>query len=146
MTQPWTGAGGPAAVTSYSYDLQDHLTAVTDAEGNTTTYTYSDRDLMTQQTSPVSGVTTFAYDEHGEQVSEIDARGIVMTRSFYALDRVTAIAYPTPSLNITFTYDDAAVPFSKGRLTRIARHGEAVGYRLRPLRTYPSGRSLGLRL
>ncbi|HKI02004.1 MAG TPA: RHS repeat-associated core domain-containing protein, partial [Thermoanaerobaculia bacterium] len=129
VTQPWTGAGGPTAVTSYSYDVQDHLTAVTDAEGNTTTYTYSDRDLMIRQASPVSGVTTSAYNEHGEQVTEIDARGVVMTRSVDALDRVTAMNYPSPDLDITYTYDDPAVPFSKGRLTRIARHGEAVDYR-----------------
>jgi RHS repeat-associated protein len=129
ITQPWTGAGSAAAVTSYSYDVQDHLTAVTDAEGNTTTYTYGDRDLMTQEASPVSGLTTSAYNEHGEQVTEIDARGVVMTRAIDALDRVAAVTYPDPDLNITYTYDDPAVPFSKGRLTRIARHGESVDYR-----------------
>jgi RHS repeat-associated protein len=128
ITQPWTGAGSAAAVTSYSYDVQDHLTAVTDAEGNTTTYTYSDRDLMIQESSPVSGVTAHAYNEHGEQVNEIDARGIVTNRSIGALDRVTAVTYPDTDLNITYTYDDPAVPFSKGRLTRIARHGESVDY------------------
>ena len=132
MTQPWTGAGGPTAVTSYSYDVQDHLTAVADAEGNTTVYTYSDRDLLTQQRSPVSGVTTSAYDEHGEQITEIDARGVVMTRTVDVLDRVTAMTYPSSDLNVTYTYDDPSVPFSKGRLTRIARHGEPVGYRYDP--------------
>ena len=57
VRQPWTGQGGGEAVTSYEYDVQDHLTAVTDAEGNETVYTYSDRDLMTRQISPVSGFT-----------------------------------------------------------------------------------------
>ena len=129
LTQPWIGTGGGTAVTSYGYDVQDHLTQVTDAEGNVTTYTYSDRDVMTQQVSPASGTTTYAYDEHGELVTEIDARGIVMGRSVDALDRVTATTYPNSELNIAYTYDDAAVPFSKGRLTRITRHGEAVDYR-----------------
>src|SRR5829696_835425 len=41
VTQPWTGTGGGTAVTSYLYDLQDHLARVTDAEGNATSYTYS---------------------------------------------------------------------------------------------------------
>ena len=125
VTQPWTGAGGGTAATSYGYDVQDHLTQVTDAEGNVTTYTYSDRDVMTSQVSPASGT----YNEHGELVTEIDARGIVMTRTVDALDRVTAVTYPNPALNIGYTYDDPSVPFSKGRLTRIARHGEAVDYR-----------------
>ena len=128
VTQPWAGAGGGTAVTSYQYDVQDHLTRVTDAEGNITNYTYSDRDLMTAQVSPVSGTTTYAYDEHGELVTEIDARGIVMARTVDALDRVTTVTYPNPALNIAYTYDDPSVSFSKGRLTRIARHGEAVDY------------------
>ncbi len=49
VTQPWSGAGGGSAVTSYGYDVQDHLNRVADAEGNVTTYTYGDRDLMTSQ-------------------------------------------------------------------------------------------------
>ena len=127
VTQPW--AGGGTAVTSYGYDVQDHLNRVTDSEGNVTTYTYGDRDLMTAQTSPVSGTTGYAYNEHGELVSEIDARGITTVSTVDALDRVTAVTYPDPSLNISYTYDAPAVPFSKGRLTRIARHGGSVDYR-----------------
>ena len=51
VSQPWGGAGGGFAVTGYGYDVQDHLTQVTDAEGNGTTYTYSDRDLLTHELS-----------------------------------------------------------------------------------------------
>lgn len=129
VTQPWTGAGGGTAVTTYGYDVQDHLTQVTDAEGNVTHYTHSDRDLMTRQDSPVSGVTTYAYDEHGELRTEIDARGIVTTRDVDVLDRVTAERYPDSSLDVIYTYDDPAVSFSKGRLTRITRRGEWIDYR-----------------
>jgi YD repeat-containing protein len=111
VTQPWTGAGGGNAVTTYGYDVQDHLTAVTDAENNQTTYTYSDRDLMTRQVSPVSGTSTYTYNEHGELATEIDARNIVTTRTTNALDRVTAVSYPDPTLSTTYTYDTGA--FSK---------------------------------
>jgi len=119
VAQPW--AGGGTAVTSYAYDVQDHLTAVTDAEGNTTNYTYSDRDLMTQEASPVSGTTTHAYNEHGEMLSETEARGITTARTVDSLDRVTLIDSPDNALDTTYTYDDPAVPYSKGRLTRISR-------------------------
>ena len=126
VTQPWSGGG--TAVTSYSYDVQDHLAAVTDAEGNTTSYTYSDRDLMTQEASPVSGTTTHAYNEHGEMLSETDARGITVQRTVDALDRVTLIDSPDNTLDTTYTYDDPAVPYSRGRLTRIARSGSDISY------------------
>ncbi len=124
ITQPWSGGGGGSATTTYAYDVQDHLTSVTDAEGNTTAYVYGDRDLMTRQESPVSGVTTYAYNEHGELVSEIDARGVAVTRTLDVLDRVTAMSYPDPSLTVAYTYDTG--PFGKGRLTGIARHGETI--------------------
>ena len=78
--------------------------------------------MRLSQISPASGGTTYAYDEHGELVTETDARGIVMARAVDALDRVTATTYPNSELNIAYTYDDAAVPFSKGRLTRVSRH------------------------
>lgn len=129
MTQPWAGAGGGFAVTSYDYDRLDHLSKVTDANGNMTTYTTSDRDLLTAETSVVSGSTVRTYNDHGEQVTETDARGVTATRVVDAADRVTSITYPDSALNTTFTYDDPLVTFSKGRLTKIARPGTSVDYR-----------------
>ena len=126
VTQPWTGAGGGSALTQYGYDVQDHLTSVTDAESNVTTYSYSDRDLMTQQVSPVSGTSTYTYNEHGELATETDARNIVATRTTDPLDRVTAVSYPDASVNTTYTYDTGA--FGKGRLSGITRHGETLAY------------------
>src|SRR5687768_15421253 len=72
------GEGLTPLVTTYTYDVQDHLTGVTDAEGNNTSYTYSDRDLLTREESPVSGVTTIAYDAHGNATSTTDARNVVV--------------------------------------------------------------------
>ena len=42
---------------------------------------------------------------------------------------MTSITYPDAALNTAFTYDDPLVPFSKGRLTRIARPSSSVDYR-----------------
>jgi RHS repeat-associated protein len=129
VTQPWGGSGGGTASIAYGYDVQDHLNKVTDAEGNLTAYSYGDRDLMTSQVSPASGTTAYAYNEHGELTSQIDARSVVMSRAVDVLDRATAVSFPTPDLNVTYTYDDPAIPFSKGRLTRIARGTSLLDYR-----------------
>ena len=128
LTQPWAGAGGGSAVTSYTYDVQDHLATVTDANGNVTTYTTSDRDLVTRQVSPVSGTTNYTYTTHGILASEADARPITVTRTVDPLDRVTFLNYPDNTLDTTFTYDAVAVPFSKGRLTSITRNGVSLNY------------------
>lgn len=127
LTQPWTGAGGGTAVTSYAYDVQDHLASVTDAEGNATFYTYGDRDLLTLQDSPVSGTTTYVYNEAGELEQETDAREVTVIRAYDALDRVTTVSYPDPTLDVTYTYD-APGAFANGRLTGISRHGETIVY------------------
>lgn len=131
VTQPWSGAGGGDAVTTYGYDVQDHLAAVTDAEGNVTTYAYSDRDLLTQEVSPVSGTTLHAYNEHGELFQTLDARGVVVARELDVLDRVTLIDYADPALDTTYTYDVAgACPasFPIGRLSTIARGATSVDH------------------
>jgi YD repeat-containing protein len=122
------GAGGGDVVTTYDYDVQDHLTEVIDGEGNVTGYVYSDRDLMTRETSEVSGITEYVYNEHGELTSQTDARGITMERTVDELDRVTFVDYPTDSLDTTYVYDDPLVPFSLGRLTSIVRGGTSVDY------------------
>jgi RHS repeat-associated protein len=131
VSQPW--AGGGLATTSYSFDVQDHLVAVTDGEGNTTTYTYSDRDLLTQEVSPVSGTTGHAYNDHGELVQMTDARGVTVTRTVDALDRVTFVDYPDDALDTTYTYDAEPVScggtsFELGRLGAITRGGQTIEY------------------
>ncbi|MEM7355824.1 MAG: hypothetical protein AAF657_33720, partial [Acidobacteriota bacterium] len=128
VRQPWGGASGGETVVSYGYDVQDHLTQVTDGESGVTTYAYSDRNLLTNEVSEVSGTTTSAYNEHGELTSRTDARGITLTRAVDALDRVTLEDYPGTALDVTFIYDDPAVAFSLGRLTSIERGGESVDY------------------
>lgn len=127
MTQPWTGTGSTTAGTSYTYDVQDHLSRVTDAEGNTTTYTTSDRDLVTQEASPVSGTTDYSYNEHGRAVGETDARAVTVSMTYDALDRLTLVDYPNDD-DTTYTYDSPSVSFSNGRLTEIDRGSTSVAY------------------
>ncbi|MCG8460204.1 MAG: hypothetical protein MI919_28300, partial [Holophagales bacterium] len=129
VRQPFGGAGGGTLVTSYQYDVQDHLTQIRDGEGTVTTYVYSDRDLMTSEISEVSGTTAYTYSPNGEQLTKTDARGITEIRTYDALDRVTFVDYPGATLDITHTYDDPAVDWSLGRLTRLERNGEAIDYR-----------------
>ncbi len=127
-TRPWGGGGGGSATAGYAYDAQDHLIRVTDANGTVTTYTESDRDLLTSETSEVSGTTLHAYNEHGVEVGTTSAANVTVNRTADALDRVTFEDFPDNSLDTSYTWDDPAVPFSKGRLTAVARNGAAVAY------------------
>ena len=128
VAQLWGGAGGGTATTSYGYDVQDNLVQVIDPNGTVTSSVYSDRGLLTQEVSETSGVTSYAYNEHGFEISRTDATNITVIQTVDALDRVVLTDYPESSLDTIFTYDDPAVPFSKGRLTAITRNGAAVAY------------------
>lgn len=153
VRQPW--APGGEAVTSYGYDVQDHLASVLDAEGNLTSYQTSDRDLLTAEASPVSGTTTHVYNDHGELTASEDARGVTTVRTVDALDRVTEVVFelaaveeppfPGPlaspaggrllgSPSISYLYDAAPAScasgesFALGRLAAIVRGAETVEY------------------
>ena len=137
VRQYWDPSGAdpspPEISTVYGYSIQDHLTSVTDAEGNVTLYTYSDRDLLTEEDSPVSGVTTHTYTPSSALETTTDARGVTTVRTYDELDRLTFVGFPETfpgeNLDTTYAYDDPAVPFSLGRLTAIIRGGESVDYR-----------------
>ena len=122
VSQPWTTG---TADTKYDYDIQDHLSQVTDAENNVTTYTTSDRDLQTRQISPVSGTTSSVYNEHRQLTSQVDARNITTTRTIDTLDRVTLV-HTSDGLDVTYAYDTPCT-FGKGRLCSI-NNGMVVAY------------------
>ena len=122
-----------AAATTYTYDVQDHLASVADAEGNLTTYTTSDRDLMTQQVSPVSGITSYVYNEHGQILTTTDARSIVTTNTVDAADRMTQATFgpsgsPDPTLTIGYAYGSTPAQFDVGRLTATTRNAQTISY------------------
>ncbi len=129
VSQPWGGPGGGTSTMSYAYDVQDHLARVVDGTGNVTDYTYSDRDLLTRESSQVAGTVTYAYDRHQLPIVETDGRGVSVTMTYDESDRLLSEDYPGNRLDTTYTHDDPAVPFSKGRLTEIFRDGFAVSYR-----------------
>ena len=128
VTKPWGGSGGGDVVTTYGYDVQSHLTSVTDGENNTTTYEYSDRDLLTEEVSPVSGTTTHTYNEHGQLLTSLDERGETVTRTVDAADRVEFVDFTDDTLDVDFDYGVTPAQFDVGRLISITRDSESIQY------------------
>ncbi|KWS04797.1 RhsD protein [Lysobacter capsici AZ78] len=126
--------GGINAKTEFKYDALDRLTKVTDPKNLDTTYAYNGFGDQVQLTSPDTGVSTYTYDSAGNRKTETDARNITRTYSYDALNRPTAVAYPTTSLNVGYEYD--AVPtvcaagetFAKGRLSLITDASGSTQY------------------
>jgi RHS repeat-associated protein len=112
MTQPLS------TVTLYGYDTQDNQASITDPKGNPTYYYNDDFGRKNQTGSPDTGITKYLYDEAGNLLQRVDAKGTVVNYTYDALNRLTAIQFPSdPSQNITFTYDSTSVTYGKGRLT-----------------------------
>ncbi|UYB53451.1 DUF6531 domain-containing protein [Xanthomonas sp. AM6] len=122
--------GGINAETKFGYDALDNLTKVTDPKGLDTTYTYNGLGDLTTLTSPDTGVTTYTYDSAGNRATQIDARNVKTTYSYDALNRLTKVAYPTTSLNVTYTYDVSPTVCASGEtyaVGRLARMQDTTG-------------------
>ncbi len=117
--------GGINAQTSFQYDALDNLTQVTDPKGLNTGYSYNGLGDLLQLSSPDTGTTTYTYDSGGNRKTQVDARSKTATYSYDVLNRLTGIAYPVTTLNVTYTYDTSQTvcatgeTFSKGRLTKL---------------------------
>jgi RHS repeat-associated protein len=112
MTQPLS------TITGYGYDTQDNPSSVTDPNENTTQYFYDDFGRNNQTGSPDTGTTDYLYDEAGNLIQRFDAKETVVNYTYDALNRLTAIQFPSdPNQNVTFTYDSTSVTYGIGRLT-----------------------------
>ncbi len=117
------------AETNYEYDARDNLRKVIDPKRLPTDYVYDGHNNLRELRSPDTGTTVYTYDEAGNRKTQRDARNVEATYTYDALNRLTAITYPTPGQNVSFIYDQMAAEcnleteaFAEGRLTRIVDH------------------------
>jgi YD repeat-containing protein len=105
MTQPLN------TITDYGYDTQDNLSSITDLNENTTQYWFDDFGRKDQTASPDTGITDYLYyDGAGNLTQRVDAKETVVNYTYDALNRLTAIQFPSdPNQNVTFTYDSTSV-------------------------------------
>jgi RHS repeat-associated protein len=117
--------GQSYSVTEYSYDTLGNLTQVIAAksatEQNTTTMTYDSLSKKKTMNDPDMGYWTHLYDKSGNLELQTDAKGQKIRFRYDGLNRVYEKAYgdPVPISTVYYTYDDPAVPYSKGKLTKV---------------------------
>lgn len=126
--------GGIEAEVQYRYDALDNLVEVTDPKGLKTHYARNAFGEVVTQTSPDTGVTTMTYDSAGNMATRTDARGVTATYQYDALNRLTHISYPDPTLDVAYTYDiapavcAASEQFSRGRVGTVIHAGGSTQY------------------
>ncbi len=110
------------SLTSYSYDVLDHLTDVWDAANNHTQIGYDPLGRKTSMTDPDMGSWSYSYDDNGNLFTQTDARGCTTTFSYDALDRLTGKTYSGPgacgtTAAVTYHYDQSGHGAGAGRCT-----------------------------
>lgn len=111
--------------TTYTYDVNNKLTGVTqNAQSSMTqtrSYAYDDLGRLKSETNPEDGTTYYTYDtdstcgtSKGDLVKRVDAVGNTICFAHDSLHRVTSVTYPSGSYaSVTpskyFVYDSATV-------------------------------------
>jgi len=124
----------PSQPTLYSYDILNNLKTVNQGQ-QTRTFSYDSLSRLKTATypemgtTPTNGTISYQYDNNGNLTQKTDARNVVTTYVYDALNRVTNRNYtPVTSSanyqmtpNVTYIYDGAGatIPFSKGKLTEV---------------------------
>ncbi len=119
------------------HDALDRLTQVIDPSNLATTYGYDGLSNATSLQSPDTGTSSNTYDAAGNELTHSDAKGIVATNAFDALDRLTGTSYSDNAQtndNVTYAYDEASSvtgcpsSYPLGRLTRIVESAVTTVY------------------
>jgi RHS repeat-associated protein len=128
----------PSQPTSYSYDVLDNLTGVTQGV-QTRTFVYDSLKRLTAVTNPESGTVLYGYDANGNLTSKLDANSITTTLAYDAMNRIISKSYndspQTPAVN--FFYDAQSLPSGAPSFDRGYSTGRLVAV------TYGSGSSAG---
>lgn len=119
LTRVEEGSGGETYATAYAYDGSGALVRVTNQLGHVTTLTYDLVGRKTATSDPNTGTWMYGYDLGGNLVSQTDARNQTLTFTHDLQGRMLTKTYPGGA-RTQWTYDNPAVAYSKGRVTRVA--------------------------
>jgi RHS repeat-associated protein len=137
-TVPVTFLGQAMAgyLTHYDYDTLGNVTTVTQQVGTqgttqTRTFTYDSLSRLTSAYNPERGTIAYDYYPNGNLWHKTDARGIITTYAYDALNRNTSRSYtndPAQTPGVTYSYDTPGIAYAKGRLTTISSSASQTNY------------------
>lgn len=117
---------GATYATQYAYDVIEYESAVhsrkifsiTDNNKNITKLYYDLAGRKVKMTDPDMGTWAYTYDRAGNLKTQKDALNQTVSFTYDVLNRLVKKAYPNSKF-ITYSYDDPAKSYSKGRLSYV---------------------------
>lgn len=118
---------GPVRPTSYTYDLSENLTSVSQG-GQTRTFVYDSLSRLRTATTPEAGAINYSYDANGNLLTRTDARGVVISYGYDGLNRMKSRTYSDGTPSVTFNYDSTSISNAKGRLSLVSSSVSSYSY------------------
>ena len=117
--------GDDTYITQYAYDIHRHVIAIKDHFDHKTRASYDSLGRKIATDDPDLGQWTYTYNANDLMTRQTDARGVSVLFTYDALNRLVRKDYEVPASisplsSAVYTYDEAGVPYSTGRLTRVA--------------------------
>jgi YD repeat-containing protein len=112
LTTVYEDPSGSNYSTSYTYDVLDELITVSQGS-QTRSFAYDSLKRMTSAANPESGTVNLTYDNNSNVLTKSDARSIVTTIAYDALNRPTSKTYSNDPLStpaVYFYYDSQTLP------------------------------------
>jgi RHS repeat-associated protein len=104
---------GSNLLTSYSYDVLDDLTTVTQ-DSQTRTFNFNSLKQLTSSTNPETGTMSYQYDNGGNVLVKTDARGVSTHYEYDVLGRVTRRWYNGSNSTSSTSHGVPALPSGVG--------------------------------
>jgi RHS repeat-associated protein len=102
------GSGEPIWITSYTYDVANNLTGVTQNGSRPRSFVYDSLSSLTSSANPEAGNVIYTYDSEEKVLTKKDARNISITYSLYdALHRVLTKTYSNGDPSVSYSYDSS---------------------------------------
>lgn len=119
--------------TKYDYNTLGNLITVTQrigASGSTQTRSlvYDSLSRLASAANPESGTISYTYDNGGNLLTKTDARSIVSTYVYDALNRPTSRSYSDSTPTVTYSYDSTSITNGIGRLSSTSSSVSSYGY------------------
>jgi len=145
VTEQDVSTGSLTQETTYTYDVSDRLTGVTqgsqtrafkyDSEGHLLFERIPEMPAMVNDGTGTMWSTKYTYTSFGAVATKTDGRGVIITYGYDTLNRLTSISYNTtgaPNVvatpNVTYTYDTNQSSSTNGLLLSLNTGGYSESY------------------